>query len=183
MQGSGRALMWSLARKRGAGSAGGGPAGAVSCTHTAAVPKQPWKQGLSLAWSWAQQERSWCCLPQLTRTPLEYRSTLGLVTGNHPVPCPMEPWVWGWGANHSPQCRCSPGGRGARRGSKAWACPRMSRWISAEPKGATFGPKAPEWVGPAPTSGGGAGTESGRGLLHSRATLAPQCYIRDRAEP
>lgn len=99
-----------------------------------------------------------------------------------PAP-PMEPWVWGWGANHSPQCSCSPGGRGARRGSKAWACPRVSKWISAEPKGATFGPKAPEWVGPAPTSGGGAGTESGRGLLHSRATLAPQCYIRDRAEP
>lgn len=120
---------------------------------------------------------------ELTHPPLEYRSTLGLVTGNHPVPCPMEPWVWGWGANHSPLCSCSPGGRGARWGSKAWACPRVSRWISAEPKGATFGPKALVWVGPAPTSGGGAGTESGRGLLHSRATLAPQCYIRDRAEP
>lgn len=45
------------------------------------------------------------------------------------------------------------------------------------PQGTCMGRTSP------PMSGGGAGTESGRGLLHSRATLAPQCYIRDRAEP
>lgn len=40
--------MQSLARRRGTGSAGGGPAGGVSSRAAAAVPKQPWKHGLSL---------------------------------------------------------------------------------------------------------------------------------------
>lgn len=53
-----------LGQKKGTDSAGGGPAGGVS--SRAAL-----KQGLSLAWSWAQEERSWCCLPQLTHPALE----------------------------------------------------------------------------------------------------------------
>lgn len=157
----------SLARKRGTGSAGGGPAGGVS---SRAVPKQPWKQGLSLAWGWAQEERSWCCLPQLTHPPLECHTA----SCHRKFSCPSAPWSPGSGAGRSqPLVQMLAGwerGTGREQGLSLSQSVQMG--ISRAKRGDLW-PRAPEGVGPAPRSGEGAGTQSGGELLHSIATLAP----------
>lgn len=143
MQGSGWALMQSLARRRGTGA----PAGGVSSKEAAAVPELPCKQGLALPWSRAQDRGLVLPAPADSSIP-----GVSQHTGSCPrkSSCPSAPWSPGSGEGKSQPCVQMSAGW--EQGLSFSQCPgghHTTKW-------GTFGPGAPEWVGPAPRSGEGA---------------------------